>query len=422
MRKILVALFIVLLAAACTIGYVGAAEAKQPVTVSLETWLVMEGASKETMEEMARRFEQKNPDIKIELIGIPYEQVVPQVQIMVAGGNAPDIIALAPRTSVPFVKMGALADITSYYSKEELADIPKSLYEDGVFDGKVFTVPWQIGTIVVLAWKELLAKAGLPAQIPETWDELKVAVKKISDLGKGVYGFGARTSKTQNSAMWFIPVLEGHGGKFEDGKGKVTFGDQRTIDALNWYKEIGTTKQTPIGMGVREVRNVFAQGKIGFVFDGPWMKGIMRTISGKGEAIDNDYIVGPFPKASDGKRYGLHNSHVLSISKQCKHKEEAVRVIKFLTQDEEVTKFYYKKMGAIPVYKKLLKDPLYANDPFAQAFIQSAEFARGVASRNVQYSTALEFVATAMQKALLGRDTSNAAKMAYENIKTVYGQ
>ena len=422
MKRVVITLFIVLFSVAFVFGSGDMVSAKEPVTVSLETWLVMEGASKETMEEMARRFEKKNPDIKIELIGIPYEQVVPQVQIMVAGGNAPDIIALAPRTSVPFIKMGALADLSPYYSKEELADIPTSLYEDGVFDGKVYTVPWQIGTIVVLAWKDLLTKAGLPAKIPETWDEFKAAVRKISDLGKGTYGFGARTSKTQNSAMWFIPVLEGHGGKFEDAQGKITFGDQNTIDALNWYKEIGTTKQTPIGMGVREVRNIYARGKIGFIFDGPWMKGIMRKISGKGEAIDDDYIVGPFPKAPDGNRYGIHNSHVLSISKQCKHKKEAVRVIKFLTQDEEVTKFYYKKMGAIPVYKKLLNDPLYANDPFAQAFIQSAEFARGVASRNIQYSTALEFVATAMQEALLGRDTAKAAKTAHDNIETVYGK
>ena len=399
----------------------GAAE-EGPVTINFSSWLVKEGASEGPVFEMASRFEEKFPGIKLNYIGIPYEQTQQQILISVTGGNPPDIIQLAARWAVPLASMGALQDLKSYFPAENLKDIPASAYDAGVLGDQLISVPWQLGTIAVLAWKEAIQKAGYPVEIPETWDDFKDAVRKISAARADVYGFGARTSKSTNSAFWFFPVMWGHGGQFEDANGKIVFNNPGTIAGLEWYSEIGTQGQTPVGMGVREVRNLMPQGKLGFIFDGPWMKGILRNISGLGEAVDDKYVVGMFPKAPDGKRSGIGNNHVLAISKQSKVKEEAVKLIRYFTEDEEITKYYYDKMGAIPVYRKLLKDPLYQNDPFARAYVQSAEFANCVPSKDPNLEAALEFVAVAMQSALLGRDTAKAAAVAHTSIATLYGQ
>ena len=99
-----------------------------------------------------------------------------------------------------------------------------------------------------------------------------------------------------------------------------------------------------------------------------------------------------------------------------------MELVKFLTQDVAVTKMYYEKNGAVPTYKKLLADPLYANDPYAKAFIASAEFANSVPSKNPNFSAALEFVANAMQQSLLGGDPAKAAEAANQSIKTLYKQ
>ena len=152
------------------------------------------------------------------------------------------------------------------------------------------------------------------------------------------------------------------------------------------------------------------------------MRGIYRSITGMGEAADDEYVLGKFPKAADGKRYGIGNNHVLAVAKQSDAKQAAIDLIKYFTQDPSITKFYYEKNGAIPTYKKLLADPLYANDPFAQVFIESAEFADSVPSKNPSFSAALEFVANAMQSALLGGDPAEAAEDAEKSIKTLYKQ
>jgi maltose-binding protein MalE len=129
-----------------------------------------------------------------------------------------------------------------------------------------------------------------------------------------------------------------------------------------------------------------------------------------------------FPEAPDGKRYGIGNNHVLTVSTQSEVKEEAIKLIRYFTEDGTITKYYYDKMGAVPVYRKLLQDPLYQNDPFARAFVQSAEFANCVPSKDPNFQAALEFVAVAMQDALLGGDPANAAATAHSSIATLYGQ
>jgi multiple sugar transport system substrate-binding protein len=419
-------LLVVLLSGAALLfaagGQEGGAAAEQGVTINFSSWLVKEGASEGPVYEMARRFEQSHPGIKVNYVGIPYEQTQQQIMIAVSGGNPPDIIQLAAMWAIPLATRGAIIDLKPYFPQERLKDIPEAALDAGVVGDKLISIPWQLGTIAVLAWKDAIRKAGYPVEIPDTWAKFKEVVAKISQSGADVYGFGARTDKSTNSAFWFFPVMWGHGGRFEDAAGKVGFNNPGTVAGLNWYKEIGTTKQTPVGMGVREVRNLMPQGKLGFIFDGPWMKGILRDISGMGEAVDDKYVTGKFPKAPDGKRYGIGNNHVLTISKQSKVKEQAVTLIRYFIEDPGITKYYYETMGAVPVYRSLLNDPLYQTDPFAKTFAESAEFANCVPSKNPNLEGALEFVAVAMQDALLGGDPVRAAATAQESIATLYGQ
>jgi multiple sugar transport system substrate-binding protein len=318
--------------------------------------------------------------------------------------------------------MGALTDLMPWF-KNQLDDIPEGALGTGVMGDQLISVPLQLGTIVVLGMKENLKAVGLPEKIPDNWNDFKTAVKKISAVSDKHYGFAARTAKHPNSAFWFFPVMYGHGGEFEDASGKVVFDSPGNIAALSWYKEIGTQKQTPMGMAIPESRNLFAQGSVGFLFDGPWMLPIMRNQSGKGEGIDPAYTAAPFPKGPDGRRRGINNNHVLVVSKQSKVKDQAVTFIKYWTQDPEITDFHYEKMGAIPAYKSLQARPTYSKlHDVTKAAIEGAEYAEGAPSKNPQFSAALEFVAAALQAALLGGNPAEIAAQTDLAVRTLYGQ
>jgi ABC-type glycerol-3-phosphate transport system substrate-binding protein len=406
-------LITVLLFASITLLYAGGAQEKASggapegaVKVSMSSWTALQEVSRNMMLEIGKRFESTYPDIDIVFVDMPFEQRIQQTLVSVSGGNPPDIIHLTAKDPFQLAAMGALTDLMPWF-KDRLDDIPEGALKTGVRADQLISVPLQLGTIVVLGMKENLKAVGLPDSIPDNWIDFKIAVKKISP----------------NSAFWFFPVMYGHGGEFEDASGKVVFNSPGNIAALSWYKEIGTEKQTPMGMAIPESRNLFAQGSVGFLFDGPWMLPIMRNQSGKGEGIDPAYTAAPFPKGPDGRRRGINNNHVLVVSKQSKVKDQAVTFIKYWTQDPEITDFHYEKMGAIPAYKSLQARPTYNMlHDVTKAAIEGAEYAEGAPSKNPQFSAALEFVAAGLQAALLGGNPTDIAAQADLAIRTLYGQ
>ncbi len=397
-------------------------KADQPVEITISTWLSLQDVSKDMMTTIVQKFEETHPLIKVKTIGVPFENQLQQTIIAATGKNLPDIMHLTPSWVVSLQAMGALTDMKKLLTPAEYQNIQAGYRDAGTFDDELAYVPLQNGSIVVLANKELLRKVGLPEAIPQTWEEFKTAVDKISALGPDIYGFGARTVKAANSALWFMPVLFGHGGTFEDAQGNIQFSSKGTLDALTWFHRLGTLNQTPVGMGIPEVRSLFAQGKVGFIFDGPWMKGVMRSLTGRGAAADSEYIVGPMPKKADGSRFSIANDHVLSISSTSKNKEAAMEFIRFLTMDPEITKFHYQNMSAIPGYSSLVSDPVYQNDPYVKTFIETANFATANPSKNPNYNAALEELASGLQEILIGGDPATVMAAVEKRMKTAYAQ
>jgi ABC-type glycerol-3-phosphate transport system substrate-binding protein len=405
----------------------GQGEAASPapgsqVEISFSTWLGLQEVSRDMMEEIVERFHAQNPNIRVNLVGVPFENQLQQTMIAASGRNLPDIIHLVPSWVPPLYEMNALSDLTPLLSQSEFEDIQAGYRDAGTIDGDLVYTPLQNGSIVVLANRDLLRRAGLPEAIPETWDDFKEAVRRISALGDDVYGFGMRTARAGNSAFWFLPILYGHEGTFEDADGNINFNTPGTIDAMEWLSEIGTQNQTPIGMGIPEVRTLFAQGNVGFIFDGPWMKGVMRSITGRGEEVDDEYIVGPMPRNPDGSRFTIANDHVLAISSTSPNKDAAMEFIRFLTMDEEITTFHYENMGAIPGYNSLASNQIYQDDPYIMTFIESAEFASGNPSKNPNFTAALEELASGMQEVLLGGDPAEVTAAVERSMQAVYDQ
>jgi len=393
-----------------------------PVVVYWQDFWAHEDTFRPGIMKMIERFEETHPNIKVEIIDVSYEETLTQTMLAASAGNAADVIQLVASFTNTIDSMGALEDLGNWFTEEELADIPKATLDSSYRKGKLISMPYAQSSIVVQGNKALLEQAGLPLEIPETLAEFKEAIKKISDLGEGIYGFGCRTSKDQNSALWFLPALWAHGGQFEDEDGQVVLDSPETIDTLNWYKEIGTTKQTPVGLTSREIRVLFGQNKIGFMLDGPWVRTQQRNFTELGEAADDIYINGLMPKAVDGNRYHLGNSVVLCMSKQSEVKPEAAELIRFMTQDEEARAGWFLDTFQMPVHKEMLKESPYTESDFAAIFAEAAETANSNPSENPNFNSALEFIATMMQQALLGGDVEQALDDAVFGIKTLYGQ
>lgn len=409
------------LVTAGTLGTATMASAQKPITIRYASWMIEEPYAKPLILDRWKKFEEMNPGVKIEGVPTPFTDAIQQYMVAKAADNMPDIMMLLPQYVSAFSELDCFVDLHKYFSKEELAEMPKMVYEAGVFNKKLLTMPIDLAPYALFAWKPLLKKAGLPERLPKTYDELNAAIEKISKLGPDIYGLAARTSKGFNTTMWFFPTMWAWGGEFCDANGKVVFNNPGTLKALNWFKKLAANKEIPLGVAVRETRMYWSQGKVGFLIDGPWMKGVTRTLSGRGEKADEDWITGPIPDGP-GKAKGrtLSLPHVVVIAKTSKHADICAKLIRYEVLEPEIVKPFYIEYGGIPVFKRFEKASWYDN--YCRTFRAVSEVATGNPSRDPNLVGGMELASDAIQAAVNQGDTAKAMAEADAGIKKLFKQ
>ncbi len=80
-----------------------------------------------------------------------------------------------------------------------------------------------------------------------------------------------------------------------DDEGNVTFNTPEVAAAYEWVKELTDSGCSPSGFSIDETRNTMAAGRAGFIFEGPWGRGLFNNLSG-GEPSPRP------PTATSGRR------------------------------------------------------------------------------------------------------------------------
>ncbi len=141
-------------------------------------------------EETVLRFEQENPDIKVnglELRFSPQEFVT-----AMAGGKGPDVMHIWIGTLTILARQDFIAPMDDYLADWDQKDyIPEIVWEPTQIDGTTFGVPRDTYFTVLFYRKDLFRQAGLdPEHPPRNWDELVEFARRLTDTDQGQYGLG----------------------------------------------------------------------------------------------------------------------------------------------------------------------------------------------------------------------------------------
>ena len=377
-------------------------------------------------EYMIEEFENQHPGVTVEYIGTPFEETLNQATTAVLGNNAPDIIQLVSGWTPQMQGMGALTPINDLFDESVLNGIPESSRDAVTFDGNLMAMPWVPGPIILVYNRTLMAEAGLdPDQPPATWDEFLQAVNAICALparedGSSVYGVSLRTTRHPNSGHWSLPVIWGFGGDVIDADGQVVVAEEPAVNAYQWYQDVVGSDCSPNGFGIQESRTVFGQGRAGFMFEGPWAKGLVDSLSGGAltVAADGDVWVAPMPAGPDGQVRTIANTHVLAISEQSQNKELAAEFIEFITTDPEaVTRYYEVSQQMSTAQVDLLTSGDIGADEFTQVFVEALPSANSVPIKHPQWEAMTDSLSLALQKVLQGEDPAQSLADAASEIE-----
>ncbi|UCG93765.1 MAG: sugar ABC transporter substrate-binding protein [Candidatus Aerophobus sp.] len=388
--------------------------------VTYLTRLRAEEFGRQAFDTIVAEFEKKYPDIKVTFIDTTYDKLREEVLLRAQAGTPPDITE-PPAGWVPsLIEAGILEPVKDYVPPEHLANFPGSMLDDGTIDGVLYTVPIWSGPILLFLNKELAKRAGYPLKGPEDVFEFKEMIAKIGSLGvtkegEKIYGFALRNVKTHNSALWFMTWLWTWGGKLVDRYNKPAFDSMGARRALEFYQWLTGEGYSAKGADHYPTRITFSQGRAGFIFDGTWLRGMLRTIT-ESDAIDDMYIPVTVPKGWDGTNWGISNYSDMVVLSGSQHKKEAFTFLKHFTSDESVIRIMYEKMGMMPAHLKMLQKS-WCEDPFLDAPKKQNPYSRGVPWKHAKWPGAQDFLARALTEAVAGKDVNLIAQEVQRDLE-----
>ncbi len=239
--------------------------------VTITFWHHWGGNRVPLMEEQVRRFEEQNPNVKVEMTLQPWENRLQKILTGVAGGVPPSVTMLGRQDVPAFVVQDALQPLDEWMSRDGITndDFYSSEIAGAAYDGQTWILPMPTGGALDIEWynKDWFAEAGLDADNPpNTWAELEEAAKALTVIEDGKLQ-RAGIDVTRAGNVPFLTWLNANGGEWvsEDLK-TIQFNSPEGLETLQWIVDFTNN----INGGIEEVREFYSQ-------TGEWENGPFYT-------------------------------------------------------------------------------------------------------------------------------------------------
>lgn len=364
-------------------------------------------------------FEQKNPDIKVNMEIVPWAN---QQQKLITGlttGKLPDVSMLGNNVVAQFQALGALAPLTSYlkaWSGEVGHDVTQGIWPgDKLYyflHNDWWGAPVAEETRCLYYRKDLLSKADI-ANPPGTWDEARAAAKKLTS--GDVFGWGIPGGIEYATVQTFMSVYLGYGAKFLNDQGQCGFDSPEFRQALTLYTDLYTKdKVTPPDTpryGNQQLDPIFQSGKMAMYITGP---GYHTTLTDAKVSFLDQVGIAQIPAGSKG-RFGFLGGWPLVLWKNAKNKDAAWKWIRFATDPAGYLPTLAKATGNLPGQKSIVNQAPW-NEPPLDVFAKQLDFAypyQYPAPEIPQMgSLEVDAVQTAVQSVMLGQKSVDEATKA----------
>lgn len=312
-------------------------QAGKPVTITF--WHTHNAQETPTLEAIVKDFQDKNPNIKVEMQAVPFDGGQNKFKTAAQAGNAPDVLRSECAWAPEFAALGLLAPIDDLVKAEDKADFLPAAAASYQFKGKTYGLPQVTDTLALLYNKRLFKEAGV--EPPKTMNEFLTIAQKLTNKDKGQYGFVMR-----GDSYWIQPFVWAFGGGLIDSNDlsvkintpESVKGLQFVIDLKDKYGVI--PNEMDFANDYQNAMVGFKSGKYAMILNGPWST---ADLLADGEFKDaNNLGIATIPAGPEGKFGSPMGGHGFVISANTKNREAAYKLIEFITAKENQAKFASK--------------------------------------------------------------------------------
>ncbi len=229
------------------------------------------GGQEDTLTAMVEAFETANPDIKVNVETLGYDDYFTQLAIRVAGNQAPDVFELNIENFRAYADKGAIAELDT--SDLDISDIHPTTLEAFQIGDKQYGLPTKFSNVVLIYNKDLFDQANQSYPTSSwDWDDELAAAQKISALGDDIFG----VFRPIQTWEFYKTVSQNGGSMMNADQTSFTLNSAANVEALEMMiARINDTNVTPTTeqMGGMGDWDLFLSGRLGMIITGIWAFG-----------------------------------------------------------------------------------------------------------------------------------------------------
>lgn len=319
------------------------------------------------MQDLLQQFEKANPDIKVELISLPWSESYQKLLTMVQGNQAPDVAEISDNWLGLYSAMNALENLEPYLKQwSGTAQLtPTTLQAARSIDKTAYYIPHGFFLRALFYNKKLFAEAGLKGP-PKTLAEFVKAADQITKSGPNRYGFCLRGGRGSFDTVYMMMAAQMNSGAWFDKTGRSTFDSPQAVQGITLLRDLyknGFAPKASVNWGFNEIVSGFATQQCGMLDQDPdALVGIQDQLGA------GNFAVAPMPVGPGGRAFPKYGTAGWTMFSASKNKAAAWKLTSFMLSKQngmQLTKF----MGIIPVFKGADKDPFY-NKPVFKGWFQ----------------------------------------------------
>ncbi|UPM52511.1 ABC transporter substrate-binding protein [Gottfriedia acidiceleris] len=302
-----------------------------------------------------KEFETLHPKVNVVIQDVPQDQMEQKVLTSLTGSDVPDVVNLNPHYMSNIAAQGGLLDLSDFVSDKTKESYLEGPFQSGMYDGKLYALPWYLTTTVSWFNGQSFDKAGVK-ELPSTLQGIYETAKKVKEAtGKPSYYAVINDGNTIMEKMASLangqPIVKDGKAIFKDNKDILEF---FTL-TQKMYKE-GIIPQENAEGSIKTGQELYMAGNVAFLEGGVTFLGPVEQSS------PNVY-----KESKSGQPLNSPEAPVnvavmnFAVPSKTHNKDAAVALAEFVTNSKNQLEFAKTAGTVLPSTTESLQDSYFKN-------------------------------------------------------------
>jgi multiple sugar transport system substrate-binding protein len=346
---------------------------------TITIWVGWSARELKEFKKIVAEYDKKNADVNVKVVGGINDD---KITAAIRSGNVPDVVSSFTSANVgSYCKSGAWIDLKPLLQKDKI-DVnmfPKTTQYYTQYNGKRCALPFLADVYGLYYNKKMFKAAGLKGP-PKTMSQLTTYAKKLTKRSSNgtikVAGYNPFLGFYAGNAPDLSSYAPLFGAKYVDSSGKSMLSrDPAWSKLLKWQKNLvdwyGYKNLQKFNAGAADefsASHAFEIGKLAMMIDGEWRVAFIQA-----EHPELSYATAPAP-VDDAKPNlyggGYVNGTIIGIPKGVKHKDQAWKLLKYLTTNPHPLALFSNGIRNVPTTKASLTSKEIKPDAHFKTFLK----------------------------------------------------